>query len=73
MTAMDNLVYTGRHVCITPLRFYERPTFVSVFTNQKNAKEDFFSLQKQVKSENRVQHLFCMSHYRGSSTPKVAQ
>lgn len=73
MTAMDNLVYIGRQVRITPLSFYERPTFIPVFTNQKKAKEDFFSLQKKVKSENRVRHLFCMSHYRGSSTPKVAQ
>lgn len=70
---MDSLVYIGRQVRITPLRFYERPTFISVFTNQKKAKEDFFSLQKKVKSENRVRRLFCMSHYRGSSTPKVAQ
>ena len=49
------------------LQFYERPTLVPVFTNQKESEESFHFYEKETKNRNSVQGLFCSSRYRGSA------
>ena len=42
----------------TPLCFYERPTLVPAFTNQKKSKEHFHFYEK-AESKNSIRYLFC--------------
>lgn len=55
-------------VTVIPLPFYERPTLVPIFANQKIWGE-FSLLWKQAKSENGVQCVRAVSHY-GDSAPE---
>lgn len=55
-------------VTVIPLPFYERPTLVPIFANQK-IRGEFSLLWKQAKSENGVQCVLAVSHY-GDSAPE---
>lgn len=44
-------------VYFMPPRFYERPTSVPVFVDQKKSREDFCFYEKKAKSENSIQGL----------------
>ena len=49
----------------TPFQFYEVPTLVLVFTNQKKSEEDFDIYEKKVKKKINLQCLFCSEQHKG--------
>ena len=71
---VSNVVrYTGTpfsKVCLTPLRFYERPTLAPVFTNGKKPEEDCCFYRKRQKVKMALRVCFAASCSRGSVYPR---